>query len=99
MIYKFFWAIAKFFNKLYLNRVVKDFVKGGRKLLPQKTGYTFNSDNIIFWVETDDDDFETEKKIILLMAKIQAKWGINIKPIFVEKCDRLDVPKHFTKII
>lgn len=98
MIYKFFWAIAKFFSNLYLNKVVKDFVERGGKVLPKKAGYIFNSDNIIFWVETEDDDFATERKIILLMAETQAKWGVNVKPIFVEKCDKLEVPKHFKKI-
>ena len=54
---------------------------------------------ILAWVELFDDDEESEDNLIISEAKVNAefeKFGFKISTTYVEVCDKLNVPPHYS---
>ena len=66
--------------------------------LPEQLAFAYNDNEILVWAELKDDDWDTEKSLILAEAKVNAefhKFGYDITTTFVETGDNLPIPNHY----
>lgn len=68
------------------------------KKLPSKLAVYFNDSEVLVWAEIKDDDDEMEKNLLIVEAKINAKYhpyGFDMETTIVETSDNFSVPNHY----
>ncbi len=71
--------------------LIKDFI-------PEQLAFAYTNSEILVWAELKDDDFDTERNLILAAAKVNSeyhKFGYTISSVFVEEGDNLPIPNHY----
>lgn len=80
----------------YLNEVSQSEKK------PNKLGLDLNDSKILVWAEINDEDEDSEDRLIMAEAKVNAKFsefGFYIQSTIVEKSDCLSIPPHYQTLI
>lgn len=93
-------ASTKYFVKAILEMYIKELQK--REVGVQKLALSTSDERILVWIQIDDDDYETEKKLILSQSRVNSvfhKYGFHIELMIVEECDNLKVPPHYHILI
>lgn len=90
---------TQFFISNLLNEYIKEL--SNLKHNPKKLGLELSNSKVLVWAEIYDNDYETEKALILAQAKVNAlydKFGFAISSTIVEECDELTVPNHYHNV-
>jgi hypothetical protein len=88
----------------FIKNLVIDYITGinDDNISPVKIALDLSEAKVLIWAEIKDDDEETEDKLRLLEAKINAKYsqfGFNLTSTIVEESDYLSVPNHYQSLI
>lgn len=68
------------------------------KILPNRLAFDINDSEVLVWAEIENED--SEKKLILAEAKVNAKYHVNgfdMTSLIVEKADLLPIPNHYAE--
>lgn len=88
-------------NVFVKNIIFKFYSLIGRCKGVKKLAFSFDDSKVLAWAEISDDDDETEVKIIMSEAKINAyfsNYGFSLDTTIVEECDQLPIPNHYKTI-
>jgi hypothetical protein len=86
----------------FVGNIMSRYVATIQQHLPEQMALAFHDSEILVWAEVKDDDWETEKALILAAAEVNAeyhKYGYDITTTFVETSDGLDIPNHYQPFI
>lgn len=88
-------------SKMYfIERLTKDYLNEFKKseINYKKLALDIGNSKVLTWIELADDDEDSEDKLIMAEAKINAKYyhnGFHISTTIVEERDNIDVPEHY----
>lgn len=89
-------------QEYFVSEMIKDYLSKIKGLDLAKLAFAYTDSEVLAWVEIKDDDWETEKFLIMAEAEINAKYhqyGFDMASTFVETCDHFDIPNHYKILI
>jgi len=91
-------------TKNMVKRIIGSYMEGlhQEKGLLRKLAFDYNDSAVLVWAEIAEDDEKAEDALIMLEAKINARFyghGFQITTTIVEDCDNLVIPNHYTTMI
>jgi hypothetical protein len=99
------FAINRQLSSVYfLKRIITDFLS---EIKAQKANFidlaiSLSNTQVSVWVIINNNDEESENKIIMAEAKINAKYsdsGFYIDSMIVEESDKYPTPGHYQKVV
>ncbi len=88
-----------YFTKKIVELYVEELRK--RKISINKLALSTSDERVLVWAQIPDDDFESEKQLILAQSAINAafhEYGFHIESMIVEDSDGLEVPAQYFAI-
>ncbi len=88
-------------QETFVPQMVVAFLKSIQGHMPEKLAIDYNDSQVLLWAEIKDHDEETENKLILAEAKVNAAFhpfGFDMVSTIVETSDKAKAPNHY-KII
>lgn len=88
-------------KEFFVTKIIVEYVSEIQNIPLSKLAFDHNDSEVLVWIQISDDDIESENKLILAEAKVNAKYhdfGYHICSVIVETSDELPVPNHY-KII
>lgn len=85
-------------HSYFVTNIVAKFVQLIQEFMPEQLAFAYSDSEVLVWAELKNDDWDTERKLILAAAKVNAeyhKFGYDITNVFVEECDNLSIPNHY----
>lgn len=91
-------------TQYFVKKIVELYIQElrSRKLKINKLALSTSDERVLVWVEIPDDDFESEKQLILAQSVANSafhEYGFHIESMIVEETDELDVPAQYFSII
>lgn len=81
-----------------LKKIIIEYLLLLKNNLPLRLAFDYNDAEILVWAETEDDDEEMERQLILTEAQVNAKFhqfGFDLRSTLVEESDGLPIPAHY----
>lgn len=85
-------------QEYFVKRIIVDYLEKLNKNLPKKLAFDFNDSEVLVWAETDDNNEQMERKLILTEAAVNAhyhEYGFSMTTTIVETEDQMPVPNHY----
>jgi len=85
-------------QQFFVRRIIVEFLQALDDLKPRKLAFDYNNSEVLVWVEIDTGDEETERKILSIEGKLNARYhsyGFDINSTIVEHSDHLPIPEHY----
>jgi len=82
----------------FSKKIVVEYLKEIHAIPKRKLAFDLSGSEILVWIETENDNEDIEKQLILAEAKINAefyRYGYRIDSMIVEESDHLSVPTHY----
>ena len=82
--------------------IVNEFVNSLENNLPIRLAYNSFNRSLFFLAVIEDNDYQTEKNLILAEARLNAKYsteGYSISTSILAKSEKVDIPEYFNEII
>lgn len=86
----------------FVQHIISDYVQLIQENKPIQMAFSFTDNEVLVWAEIKDNDWDTEKALILAAAKINFKYhnyGYDMTTVLVEECDELPIPNHYKPFI
>lgn len=87
-------------TRFFITNLVLDFMaylKESEKR-PLKLALDFTDAKVLVWAEIQDNDELTEDELLIIEAKVNAKYskhGFHVSSTIVESSDKIEVPSHY----
>lgn len=91
---------SMFFIKSILSEYLSELYTDNH--LPLKLAMGLSDSKLLVWSEIEDDDEETEKKLLIVEAKVNGKYSNNgffINSTIIERSDNMPIPPHYQTLI
>ncbi len=85
-------------HSYFIANIVTKYIQTIRLTMPEQLAFAYTDSEILVWAELKDDDWATERQLILAAAKINAEYhrfGYDVTNVFVEESDNLLIPNHY----
>ncbi len=85
-------------KEFFVTKIIVEYVTEIQSIPLTKLAFDHNDSEVLVWIQISDDDTESENKLILAEAKVNAKYhdfGYHICSVIVETSDELPVPNHY----
>jgi hypothetical protein len=82
----------------FISLIIAKYVSLIKEIMPEQLAFSFNDSEILVWAELKDDDWNSEKALIMAAAAINSEYhrlGYDITTTFIEERDGLDIPQHY----
>jgi hypothetical protein len=82
----------------FVYQIITKYVSLIGEIMPEQLAFSFNDSEILVWAELKNDDWNSEKALIMSAAAINSEYhrlGYDITTTFVEERDGLDIPQHY----
>lgn len=85
-------------KEFFVTKIIVEYVTEIQSIPLTKLAFDHNDSEVLVWIQISDDDTDSENKLILAEAKVNAKYhdfGYHICSVIVETSDELPVPNHY----
>lgn len=86
----------------FVQSIISEYVQLIQDYKPLQMAFSFTDNEVLVWAEIKEDDWDTEKSLIMAAAKINVKYhayGYDMTTVFVEEQDSLPIPNHYKPFI
>jgi hypothetical protein len=90
--------------RYFIEQLIKDYISEIKEpsIKPLSLAFNLSNTRISVWAIIEDNDEETEDKLILAEAKVNAKYrseGFYLDTMILEKSDNYPIPNHYQKVL
>jgi ribosomal protein L16 Arg81 hydroxylase len=88
-------------KEFFVTKIIVDYFTEIQNISLAKLAFDHNDSEVLVWIQISDNDFESENKLILAEAKVNARYhefGYHICSVIVETSDQLPIPNHYKVI-
>lgn len=85
-------------QQYFVGKIIYEYLQLLKDKKPRKLAFDFDDSEVLVWAEIEDNDEAFEKELILIEAKINAKYhqyGYDMSTTIVEISDQLSIPNHY----
>jgi len=90
-------------HKYFVQQVILEYLKlSFQEKLAVKLAFDFDNAEILVWAKIQNDDTETEDRLLMIEAEVNAKYhnkGYDLTTTIVEERDNLNIPSHYVELV